>query len=326
MAVKRMTYGVAINEAIKEAMRKDERVFCIGEDIAVMGGSFGVTRGLLQEFGENRVIDTPISEQVIVGSAIGAASAGLVPIAEIMFSDFLMSCMDQIVNQAAKLRYMNGGDINLPMVIRTPGGGGVSAAAQHSQNLEALFVHIPGLKVVLPATPEDAYGLMLTAIEDQNPVIFIENKILYGKSAKIDIDSKPIPFGVARKHTEGSDITLVATSRYVTECVEWAKELKEEGISVEVIDPRTLFPLDKNTILESVRKTGRFIVVTEENKRGAWSAEIASIVAEEAFNSLKKPIERIGSLNVPAPFSGNLENYVMPRKEDVIAAIKRLME
>ena len=323
--LKRLTYGAAILAAIDKAMENDDRVFCIGEDIGVMGGSFGVTRGLLDKYGSERVIDTPISEELIVGASVGAAAAGMVPVAEIMFGDFMTSCMDPLVNQAAKMRYMYGGDISLPMVVRFPTGGGISAAAQHSQNFEAWLAHVPGLKVIYPSTPEDAYGLMQTAIADDNPVMFFEHKVLYGKGVKIELDAGPIPFGVAKTFKEGSDITLVATGLYVSKCLKIAKSMEAEGISVEVIDPRTLYPLDKNTILESVRKTGKFMVVTEENKRGAWSGEIASIVAEEAFEALKKPIERIGSLNVPAPFSGNLEDFVRPRDEDIEAAIHRLM-
>ncbi len=325
MLMKRMTYGAAINAAIDKEMERDERVFCIGEDVAVMGGSFGVTRNLLEKYGEERCIDTPISEELVVGASIGAAATGLVPVAEIMFGDFMTACMDQLVNQAAKMRYMYGGDISLPMVVRFPGGGGISAAAQHSQNLEAWLAHVPGLKVVYPSTPEDAYGLMMTAIRDDNPVMFFEHKVLYGKGVKIDLDAEAIPFGKARIHKEGTDITLVATGLYVSRALKVAKAMEAEGISVEVIDPRTLYPLDKQAILDSVAKTGRFMVVTEECKRGAWSAELASIVAEEAFDKLKKPIARLGSLNVPAPFSGNLENYVMPRQEDIEAAIKGLM-
>lgn len=321
MKMKRMTFGNAINAAIHKEMAANENVFCIGEDIGIMGGSFGVTRNLLTEFGADRVIDTPISEALIVGASVGAAAVGMVPIAEIMFGDFVGSCFDQILNQAAKMRYMNAGRIDLPMVVRLPTGGGIQAAAQHSQSLEALLVHIPGLKVVFPSNPADAYGLMLTAIRDNDPVMFYEHKCLYGVAEKMDLDMEAIPFGQANIVKEGKDITIVATGIYVTHTMAVAKELEEEGISVEVIDPRTLYPLDKKTIYDSIDKTGRFMVVTEENKRGAWSAEMASLVAEEKFDKLKAPISRIASLNVPAPFSGNLESYVLPSHEDIKKAI-----
>lgn len=326
MKMKRMTYGNAINAAIQKEMAENENVFCIGEDIGIMGGSFGVTRNLLNEFGHDRVIDTPISEALIVGAAVGAAAVGMVPVAEIMFGDFVGSCFDQLLNQAAKMRYMNAGRIDLPMVVRLPTGGGIQAAAQHSQSLEALLVHIPGLKVVFPSNPADAYGLMRTSIKDNDPVMFYEHKVLYGKGEKIDLDMEPIPFGQARVFKEGADVTLVATGLYVSESVNVANELEEQGISVEVIDPRTLYPLDKETIFKSVEKTGRFMVVTEENKRGAWSAEIASLVAEEKFQFLKAPIARVGALNVPAPFSGNLEEYVLPSKEDIKNALLKILD
>jgi len=324
MKMKRMTYGGAINAAIKNEMTANENVFCLGEDIGIMGGSFGVTRGLLAEFGEERVIDTPISEALIVGASVGAAAVGMVPVAEIMFGDFMGSCFDQLLNQAAKMRYMNAGRIDLPMVVRFPTGGGIQAAAQHSQSLEGLLAHIPGLKVVFPSTPSDAYGLMLSAIRDNDPVMFFEHKVLYGKGEKIDLEMGPIPLGKARVFKEGSDVTVVATGMCVSDSLSVAKELEEEGVSVEVIDPRTLYPLDKETIYESVEKTGRLLVVTEENKRGAWSAELASLVAEEKFDYLKKPIARLGSLNVPAPFSGNLEEYVLPSKKNIKDAIQGL--
>lgn len=325
MNMKRLTYGGAINVAIQKSMQEDETVFCIGEDIALMGGSFGVTRGLLNEFGDQRVIDTPISEALIVGASVGAAAVGMRPIAEIMFGDFMGSCFDQLLNQTAKMRYMNGGRIDLPMVVRFPTGGGIQAAAQHSQSLEALLVHIPGLKVVFPSTPEDAYGLFLTAVKDNDPVMFFEHKVLYGNGGKIDLDMEPIPFGKARIFKEGTDVTVVATGVCLHQTMAVAKALEAEGISVEVIDPRTLYPLDKEAIYKSVEKTGRFCVVTEENKRCAWSAEIASLVAEDKFEFLKKPIVRIGALNVPAPFSGNLESYVLPSEENIKVAIKGLI-
>ncbi|MEG0378975.1 MAG: alpha-ketoacid dehydrogenase subunit beta [Eubacterium sp.] len=320
-----MTYGGAINAAIRHEMERDENVFCIGEDIGLMGGSFGVTRGLQETFGEKRVIDTPISEAMLVGASVGAAALGLSPVAEIMFSDFMTSCFDQLVNQAAKMRYMNGGNISIPLVVRFPGGGGIQAAAQHSQSLEALLVHIPGLKVVYPSNPQDAYDLMLTAIRDRNPVMFFEHKVLYGATGPVELNHEGIPFGKAAVKQEGTDITLIATGVYVNASLKIAKKLEKEGISVEVIDPRTLYPLDTETIYKSIDKTRKVIIVTEECKRCAWSAEMAALIAEHKFDSLDKKIVRIGALNIPAPFSGNLEELVIPSDEDIIAGIRSLL-
>ncbi len=321
---KKLTFGGAINQAIDLAMSQNDRVFCIGEDIALMGGSFGVTRGLLPKYGEDRVIDTPISEALIVGAAVGAAAVGMVPIAEIMFADFMTYCFDQLVNQAAKMRYMYGGNIELPMVVRFPGGGGIQAAAQHSQNLENLLVHIPGLKVVYPTTVEDARGLMLSAINDKNPVMFFEHKYLYATMEEVTEEFEPIPFGKAAIRKEGSDVTIVATGYCVNKALTAAEKLAGEGIKAEVIDPRTLFPLDTATIYQSVDKTGKLVVVTEENKRSAWSAEMAALVAEDKYDSLKAKIVRIGALNTPTPFAKNLEDYVLPQEEDIINGVKEI--
>lgn len=324
MAGKRLSMSKALNNAIDRAMSEDDNVFCIGEDIGVMGGSFGVTANLLNKYGEKRVIDTPISEGLLVGSAVGAAAVGLRPIVEIMFADFMTYGFDQIVNQAAKMRYMYGGNINMPIVIRFPGGGGVSAAAQHSQNLEALLAHIPGLKVVIPSTPGDARGLMLTAVQDDNPVMFFEYKSLYAKVEKLPEEYDPIPFGSASVKREGSDVTIVATGACVPKALTAAGELAEEGIEAEVIDPRTLFPLDKETIYKSIEKTGRLVVVTEECKRGAWSGELASLVAEERFEALKAPIVRIGALNTPTALAKQLEEYILPQVADIEAGVKKI--
>ncbi|WP_291635304.1 alpha-ketoacid dehydrogenase subunit beta, partial [Clostridium sp.] len=295
-----------------------------GEDVGPFGGCFGVTAGLFDEFGEKRVRDTPISEGAIVGCAVGSAATGLRPVAELMFSDFSTVAMDMIVNQAAKMRYMVGGKISLPLVIRMPLGAGVSASAQHSQSLEAWFTHVPGLKVVYPTTPEDALGLLMTSIEDDNPVIFLEHKLLYGIKGEIPDDIKPIPLGVARVHKEGTDVTVIATGKMLHEAIAAAEKLSTEGISVEVLDPRTLYPLDKKAIFESVGKTHKVLVVTEENKRGGYGGEISAMISEECFDNLDGPVVRIGALNTPIPFAKCLENLVIPNSEDIVNGIKSL--
>lgn len=323
--IKRLSMSKALNIAIDRAMAEDPNVINIGEDIAVMGGSFGVTAGLLEKYGPNRVIDTPISEMMYVSASVGAAACGLRPVTEIMFADFMAYCFDPIINQAAKMRYMYGGNINIPVVFRFPGGGGVSAAAQHSQNLEALLVHIPGLKVVMPSCASDARGLMLQAIRDDNPVMFFECKSLYASVERIDEDFEPIPLGVASVKREGSDLTIVATGACVKKALDAAAQLAEEGVECEVIDPRTLYPLDKDCIYRSVEKTGRLLVVTEECKRGAWSGEVAADVAEHRFEALKKPIVRIGALNTPTPLAKQLEDYFLPQVDDIVKGAKRIL-
>lgn len=322
--MKTMTYMEAIREAIRIKMKEDENVLILGEDVGAFGGCFGLTAGLYSEFGDKRVKDTPISEGAIVGCAIGAAATGLKPIAEIMMGDFVTVAMDMLVNQAAKLRYMFGGKISLPMVVRLPGGGGLSAAAQHSQSLEAWLTHVPGLKVVYPSTPADAAGLMLTAIDDDNPVAFIEHKGIYGLKGEVSDDIKPIPFGVADIKREGKDITIIATGKMVHEALKAAERLSKEGIEAEVVDPRTLFPLDKETIFNSVKKTNKVLVVTEENKRGGYGGEISAIISEEIFDYLDAPIVRIGALNTPIPFSPVLENFVLPDFDDIVTGVKKL--
>jgi len=319
-----ITFLDAIKEAMRREMEKDESVYILGEDVGAFGGCFGVTAGLFTEFGDKRVKDTPISEGGIVGCALGSAATGLRPVAELMFSDFCTVAMDMIVNQAAKMRYMVGGKITLPMVVRMPLGAGVSASAQHSQSLEAWFTHIPGLKVVYPSTPEDALGLLMTSIEDDNPVIFMEHKLLYGIKGEIPDDIKPIPLGVARVHRKGADITVIATGKMVHEAIAAAKQLSKEGISVEVLDPRTLYPLDKKAIFESVEKTHKVLVITEENKRGGYGGEISAMISEECFDSLDAPVVRIGALNTPIPFAKCLEELVIPNAKDIVNGIKSL--
>jgi pyruvate/2-oxoglutarate/acetoin dehydrogenase E1 component len=323
--MKKMTYAEGIREAMRTKMKEDPNVLLFGEDVGKFGGCFGVSGDLWQEFGEERVRDTPISEGVIVGAAVGSAACGLKPIAELMFIDFLTVGMDQLVNQAAKMRYMFGGEINLPMVLRVPAGAGIGAAAQHSQSLEAWATHVPGLKVVYPSNAQDAYGLLLTSIDDQNPVVFIENKVLY--SMKNDVDEnelKPVPLGKAKVVKEGTDVTIITYGRQVYDCLEAAEILAKEGINAEIIDLRTLFPLDKEAIFKSVEKTHKVVLVSEECKRGAYTGDIAAMIAEERFYECDAPIMRVGALNTPIPFATDLENYVMPNVKDIELAVKSL--
>jgi len=321
--MRKMNFAQAINEGIRSEMRRDPNVFLMGEDVKF--GVFGVTAGLIDEFGEERVRDTPITEEAIAGGAVGAAAAGSRPIAEIMFIDFITVAMDQIVNQAAKMRYMFGGKIKLPITFRTMAGAGISAAAQHSQSLEAWFTHVPGIKVVFPSTPKDALGLIISSIRDDNPVLFIEHKLLYALEGEVPDTDEPIPLGVADVKRPGKDVTVVATGFMVHKALQAADQLAKEGIEVEVVDPRTLFPLDKETIYNSINKTHKVIIVTEEVKRGAWSGELAANIAEDCFETLKAPIKRIGSLNTPIPFSPPLEKYVVPNEVDIINAVKSIV-
>lgn len=323
--MRKMTYAEAIREGMRIKMKENPNVYIVGEDVGTFGGCFGVTAGLFEEFGEKRVRDTPISEGVIIGCAVGSAATGLRPIAELMFMDFLTVGMDQLVNQAAKMRYMFGGKISLPMVVRLPAGAGVQAAAQHSQSLEAWLTHIPGLKVVYPSTPKDALGLMLSSIDDDNPVMFVEHKLLYAMEGEVKEDIEPIPLGVADIKQEGSDITVIATGKMVHEALRAADTLSQEGIQAEVIDPRTLYPLDKETIFKSVEKTNRVVIVTEENKRGSFAGELSATISEECFDYLDAPISRIGSLDTPIPFSPTLESYVIPNAQDIINVVKNMI-
>ena len=323
--MREIRYSEALREAVQEEMRKDETVFVLGEDIALHGGDFGVTKGLLEEFGEKRVLDTPISETAIIGLSLGAASVGMRPLAEIMFSDFLGICMDQILNHVSKMRYMSGGQVKSPIVIRTAFGAGISAGPQHSQSPEAIFMHIPGLKVAMPSTPYDAKGLLKSAIRDDNPVIFFEHKLLYKMKGQVPEEEYHIPFGKADIRKHGEDVTIFATALMVHKALLAAEKLEKKGISSEVIDPRTLTPLDKEAIIDSVKKTGRIVVVHEAWKRCGAGAEIAAIIIEEAMDYLDAPIKRVAGLNVPSPFSPALEKHVIPNENDIVNAVKEII-
>ena len=317
-------YREALVEAICEEMARDERVFELGEDIGFFGGPFAATKGIFEEFGPKRVMDTPISETAIVGAALGCALTGLRPIADIMFIDFVNVCMDQIVNQVAKARYMSGGQVTVPLVIRTQGGGGRGFAAQHSQSLEAWFMHVPGLKVVLPATPADAKGLMKSAIRDDCPVVFIEHKLLFNNKGEVPEGEYLTPIGVADIKREGSDVTLVSYSRMVLRCLEAADILKENGISAEVVDLRSLTPLDMDTVLKSVAKTNKAVVVYEGYKNAGAGAEIAARLANEGFDFLDAPIKRVGGLDSPIPFNRTLEKLVIPETSEIVRHVLKL--
>ncbi|MCW1836294.1 alpha-ketoacid dehydrogenase subunit beta [Bacillus xiamenensis] len=324
--MREISYLEAIREAMSQEMRENQDVFILGEDIGVYGGAFGVTRGMIEEFGPERVRNTPISEAAIAGGAVGAALTGMRPILELQFSDFITIAMDQLVNQAAKTRYMFGGKGKVPLVVRTPAGSGTGAAAQHSQSLEAWMAHIPGLKVVQPSTAYDAKGLLKAAIDDDNPVIFYEHKLLYKTIGEVPEEQYSIPLGKADVKRSGKDVTIVATAIMVHKALEAAKELEAEGIDVEIIDPRTLVPLDEETIIESVKKTGKCIVVHEAVKRGGYGGEIASMIAEsDAFDYLDAPIKRLGGLPVPIPYNPTLEKAVIPQVPDIIEAAKELV-
>ena len=320
-----ITYRDALKEALREEMLRDETVFLMGEDIAEYGGAYKVTDGLFREFGKDRIRNTPISEAAIIGTALGAAITGMRPVAELMYIDFSAVGMDQIVNQVAKIRYMVGGQLDVPLVIRTQGGPGRSSAAQHAQSLEAWFAHVPGLLVVMPSTPYDAKGLLKTAIRDDNPIMFIEHKLLYTEEGEIPDGEYTIPFGVADTKREGEDLTIFATSRMVLKVLDAAEELSAEGIEVEVIDPRTLVPLDEETILNSVRKTNRLLIAHEAVGRAGFGAEIAALVVREAFDYLDAPIERVTAAPVPVPFAPVMENFVIPDKDNIIEAARKLV-
>jgi len=321
-----ITYREAVREALQYKLLEDERVFLLGEDIGKYGGAFGVTQGLLAQFGKERVRDTPISELGITGVAVGAALTGMRPVVDIQFSDFLTLALDQIVNQAAKIRYMFGGKATVPLVIRTPSGSGTGAAAQHSQSLEAWLAHIPGLKVVQPATPYDVKGLMITAIEDLNPVIVYEHKLLYDEKGSVPEEAYRIPLGKANVARVGRDVTIVATGILVQRALKAANFLAERGISVEVIDPRTLVPLDEKTILQSVQKTGCVLITHEAVQRAGYGAEIASIIAEKAFHYLKTPVKRLGGEPVPIPNNKQLERKAVPQVEDIVQTVESLVK
>lgn len=325
--MRELSYAEAIREALRQEMQRDERVFIIGEDVGVYGGAFGVTLGLIEEFGEERVIDTPISELTIAGTITGAALVGMRPVGEIMFMDFITLASEQLVNQAAKIRFMFGGKEKVPFVLRTPAGSGTGAAAQHSQSLENWFVHIPGLKVVMPSTPYDAKGLLIASIRDDNPVIFVEHKLLYRVKGSVPEEPYTIPLGTAEVKREGRDLTIVATSIMVQRALQAAEQLAGEGIEVEVVDPRTLKPLDKETIIRSVIKTGRVLIVHEACKTGGFGGELAAVIAEsEAFDYLDAPIVRLAGRDIPIPYNRTLEYHAVPQVENIVEAARRLAE
>ncbi|HEX6701655.1 MAG TPA: alpha-ketoacid dehydrogenase subunit beta [Gaiellaceae bacterium] len=318
-----LTYREAVRDALSTAMRRDDDVFIMGEDIAEMGGSMGVTQGMLDEFGPERVRNTPISEIALVGAGIGAAMQGMRPVVEVMYEDFLTLATEQIVNQAAKHRYMSGGQLTVPITIRTQGGAGWSPGAQHAQQLEAWFVHIPGLKVVFPATPTDVRGLLLASIYDDNPVVFFEHRMLYGLKEEVPEELEPIELGKARVHREGEDVTVVAIGPLVHEALKAAAQAEEEGISVEVVDPRTLQPLDEDALIASVKKTNRCVVAHEAITRMGFGAEVTAVVQHGAFDWLDAPIERVGAKFTPLPFAPVMEEWCVPHADDVLDAIRR---
>ena len=318
-----MTYGEAIREGMSIRMRENPNVILFGEDVGAFGGCFGVSAGMFDEFGPERVRDTPISEGAIIGCAVGAAATGLRPIAELMFCDFLTVGMDQLVNQAAKMRYMFGGKISMPMVVRLPAGAGTGAAAQHSQSLEAWLTHVPGLKVVYPSCAQDALGLMLAAIDDEDPVMYFEQKTLFGVKGEVT-SLEPIPLGKGRVARPGSDLSIITYGKQVYDALEAADKLAGEGVDVEVIDLRSLYPLDKELIGETIAKTHKAIVITEEVKRGGYGGEISAIIGEEFFDYLDAPVIRIGALDTPVPFAPNLEQYYIPNAQDILVAAKKL--
>jgi pyruvate dehydrogenase E1 component beta subunit len=321
-----MTYREALNLALKEEMRRDSAVVVLGEDVALYEGSFKVTRGLLAEFGEERIKDTPISENTIVGVAIGAAMGGLRPVAELMTVNFALLAMDQLINHMAKLRYMFGGQTYLPMVVRMPGGGGSQLAAQHSQSLESYFMHCPGLRVAYPATPDDAKGLLKTAIRDANPVIFLEHELLYNSKGEVPDDPEfLVPFGQARVVRAGTDVTIVAYARMTVLAIEAAQELEQDGISCEVIDLRTLNPLDADTMIASARKTGRAVVVEECCRTAGLGGDLAHRIHEACFDTLLAPVRRVAGLDVPMPYSRQLERLCIPSAATIASAVRDVL-
>lgn len=321
-----ITFREAIRDAQREELQRDSNVFLIGEDLRdPWGGAYKATQNISNVIGNDRVINTPIAEESIISTALGAALTGMRPVAELQYLDFVMRAMDSVVNQVAKVRYMSGGQAKVPLVIRAQGGGGKSSAAQHGNSLEAWLCHVPGLFVAMPATPYDAKGLLKTAIRMDDPVFFIEHKMLYMTKGEVPDGEYTIPFGVADLKRKGEDVTIVATSRMVLFALEAAAELEKQGISAEVIDPRTLVPLDEAAILESVHKTNRLVVVNEGVERCGWAAEIAAMVQKRAFSDLDAPIERVCSLNVPLPFQPDLERYVLPSVADIVRAARMTM-
>ncbi|MBX7236462.1 MAG: alpha-ketoacid dehydrogenase subunit beta [Caldilineales bacterium] len=323
--MREITYSQALREAISEEMERNPDILLLGEDIGVYGGVFKVTEGLLARFGPERVIETPISEAGFIGAAIGLAMTGKHPMAELMFMDFAWVASDQIFNQAAKMRYMSGGRASVPLVIRTQQGGGRGNAAQHSQSLETIFTHIPGLKVAIPATPYDAKGLLKTAFRDPNPVVFIEHKLLYNSKGPVPVEEYTLPFGKAAVKRPGDDVTLVSYSRTLLFALEAAEQAAAEGIEVEVIDLRTLAPLDLDTILASVRKTNRLVIAHEAHRTLGLGAEISALVQEHAFDYLDAPIERVGAMDIPIPYSKPLEDEALPGVKHILDGIRKVV-
>jgi acetoin:2,6-dichlorophenolindophenol oxidoreductase subunit beta len=325
--MRELSYLEAIREALQQEMRRDERVFVIGEDVGVYGGAFGVTMGLVQEFGEERVIDTPISELGIAGAITGAALTGMRPVGEIMFMDFMTLATEQLVNQAAKIRFMFGGAASVPFVLRAPAGSGTGAAAQHSQSLENWFVHVPGLKVVMPSTPYDAKGLLIASIRDDNPVIFVEHKLLYKSKGPVPEEPYEVPLSRSEVKRPGRDLTILATSIMVKRSLEAAEQLAREGIEAEVVDPRTLKPLDPEPLVRSASKTGRVLIVHEACKTGGYGGELAAVIAEsEAFDYLDAPIMRLAGRDMPIPYNRTLEYHTVPQVENIVAAARQLAQ
>jgi len=320
-----MTYADAIRSALAEEMARDERVILLGEDIALYGGAFRVTRGLADQFGSARVINTPISENSFVGVAVGAALTGLRPVVEIMFMDFITLAMDQIVNHAAKLHYIYGGQVSVPMVVRAPAGAGRGYGASHSQSLEAWFLHTPGIKVVAPSTPRDAHGLLKAAIRDDNPVLVVENKLLYGVKGDVPDAEEVILIGRAAVVREGQDVTLIAYSRMTALALEAAATLEQGGLQCEVVDLRSLAPLDVEAITASVAKTHRAVVIEEDTRRGGVGAEVAAVLADQGFRHLDSPVRRVACEDVPIPCSPTLERAVLPSVEKIVAAVESLI-
>jgi len=326
IATRQLSYAEAIREALGQAMEADDRVFLFGEDVGVYGGAFGVSGDLVHRFGPQRVIDTPISELGLAGAAVGAALTGMKPVLEIQFSDFVTLAMEQIVNQAAKIRFMFGGKASVPMVIRLPGGSGTGAAGQHSQSLEAWFAHVPGLKVVQPSTPHDAKGLLLAAIDDPDPVLIFEHKLLYKSKGRVPAEAYRVPIGTAAVRRAGRDVTIVAASVMAIRAAAAAERLAKDGIDAEIIDLRSLRPIDYSTIAESVRKTHRLLIVYEGVKIMGIGAEISAMIAEsEVFDFLDAPIARLGGADTPIPYNPALEKAAVPQEDDIVAAARRLV-
>lgn len=321
-----ITFLQAVSQALREEMQRDEKVFLLGEDMGVYGGCFGATRGFLEEFGPERVIDTPISENGFSNIAVGAAMAGYRPVVEFMFSDFITVAFDAIANQAAKQRFMLGGQVQVPVVFRSPAGSGTGAAAQHSQSLEALLCHIPGLKVIMPSTPYDAKGLLKAAIRDNNPVMFFEHKLGYAVKGEVPDEDYVIPIGKADIKRSGKDVTIISYSYTIHKCLEAAKQLEKDGIDAEILDLRTLSPLDKEAIIKSVQKTGRVLITHEAVQKFGVGAEVTAIIADsEAFFHLDRPIRRLGGEDIPIPYTPDLERMVVPQAETIYSAVKELL-